>query len=171
MMMNPWLRKFVLTTHLVTSLGWLGTAAAYGGLVVAALRSSDPEEVRAAYLALAPLTWFAVVPFALASLLTGLVESLCTRWGLVRHYWVIYKLALTLFATTILLVNTRTVAALSQAAANAHGGEVFGLKGQLVHASLGMVVLLLTTVLGVYKPKGMTRYGWSRQHSQGGAEA
>jgi hypothetical protein len=165
------LRKFVLTTHLITSIGWLGTAAAYGGLVIAALRSSDADEVRAAYLALGPLTWFAIVPFALGSLFTGLVESLCTRWGLMRHYWVIYKFVLTLFATTVLFVNTRTVAALSQAAAHTHGADVFGLKGQLIHASLGVLVLLLTTLLGVYKPKGMTRYGWRKHHAPGGAEA
>jgi hypothetical protein len=27
-----------------------------------------------------------------------------------------------------------------------------------------MLVLLLTTVLGAYKPKGVTRYGWRKQH-------
>jgi hypothetical protein len=90
---------------------------------------------------------------------------------LVRHYWVIYKLVLTLFAITILLVNSQTVAELARAAAAAEGADVLGLKGQLVHSGLGMLVLLLTTVLGVYKPKGMTRYGWRKQHERQGVAA
>ena len=73
---------------------------------------------------------------------------------------------LTLFATAILLVNTRTISTLAQAARTADGGDLGSLKGQLVHASLGMLVLLLTTVIGVYKPKGVTRYGWRKQHER-----
>jgi hypothetical protein len=162
--MTPRLRKLMLTAHVVSSIGWFGAAAAYAGLVIAALRGGDAQTVRAAYLALAPITWFAIVPLALASLLTGLIQSLGTSWGLVRHYWVIYKLVLTIFATIILLVNTRTVSALAHAAATTNGADLGGLKGQLLHAGLGILVLLLTTVLGVYKPRGMTRYGWRKQH-------
>jgi hypothetical protein len=32
-----------------------------------------------------------------------------------------------------------------------------------LHAGLALLVLLVTTVLGVYKPRGMTRYGWRKQ--------
>jgi hypothetical protein len=162
--MSPQLRKLVLTTHVVTSVGWFGAAAAYAGLVLAALRSTEAHDVLAACLAIGPITWFAIVPLAVASLLTGLIQSLGTSWGVLRHYWVIYKLVLTLFATTILLENTQTVASLTRAAATVGGGNVSGLMGQLVHAGLGMLVLLMTTVLGVYKPRGMTRYGWRKQH-------
>jgi hypothetical protein len=165
MTMTPRLRKLVLTTHIVSSVGWFGAAAAYAALVIAVLRSAEAQQVRAVYLAIEPITWFAVVPLALASLLTGLIQSLGAPWGLVRHYWVIYKLVLTLFATTILLMNTQTVTALAHTAAATEGAELGGLKGQLLHASLGMLVLLLTTVLGVYKPQGMTRYGWRKQHA------
>src|SRR5262245_22357293 len=132
--MTPRLRKLMLTTHIVSSIGWFGAAAAYAGLVIAALRSSEAQAVRAAYLALGPITWFAIVPLAVTSLLTGLIQSLGTSWGLVRHYWVIYKLVLTAFATTILLLNTRSVSALARAAATAEGADLSGLKGQLLHA-------------------------------------
>lgn len=160
------LRKFLLLCHVVTSVGWFGAAAAYAGLVFAALWTSNAQEARAAVLSIAPVMWFAIVPLALASLLTGLIQSLATPWGVVRHYWVIYKLALTLLAITTLLLNTRTIATLVQAARAADGSDLSGMRGQLVHASLGMLVLLLTTVLGEYKPRGMTRYGWRKQHER-----
>jgi hypothetical protein len=35
----------------------------------------------------------------------------------------------------------------------------------VVHASGGLLVLLIPVVLSVYKPRGMTRYGWRRQHA------
>jgi hypothetical protein len=43
--------------------------------------------VRGAYLVMEPTVWFVLVSLALASLLTGLVQSLGTTWGLFRHYW------------------------------------------------------------------------------------
>ncbi len=62
--MPPALRKLALTAHVVSSVGWLGTAVAYLGLVVAALTSEDARLVRAAYLAMEAITWFAIVPLA-----------------------------------------------------------------------------------------------------------
>ena len=165
-MTSPRVRRLLLLCHVVSSVGWFGAAAAFAGLVFAALRTADAQVARAAVLSIEPIMRFAIVPLALASLLTGLIPSLATHWGLVRHYWVVYKLVLTLLATAILLVNTRTIAGLVQAARTAEGGDFGGLKRQLVHASLGMLVLLLTTVLGAYKPKGVTRYGWRKQHER-----
>jgi hypothetical protein len=166
MIMSAQLRKLMLTVHVASSVGWLGAAAAYGALVLAALGSSRGPLVRAAYLALEPMTWLAIVPLAMGSLLTGLVQSLGTSWGLVRHYWVVYKLVLTMFAATILLMNTRTVGALSRAAAAAQEVDLDGLKGQLLHCTLGILVLLVTTILGTYKPPGLTRYGWRKKYGE-----
>jgi hypothetical protein len=165
-MTGPRVRRLLLLCHVVSSVGWFGAAAAFAGLVFAALRTADAQVARAAVLSMEPIMWLAIVPLALASLLTGLIQSLATHWGLVRHYWVVYKLGLTLLATAILLVNTRTIAGLVAAARTAEGGDFDGLKRQLVHASLGMLVLLLTTVLGVYKPKGVTRHGWRKQNER-----
>lgn len=167
MMMTPPLRKLAFTAHIVVSVGWLGAAIAYAGLVVAALRSQDAQLVRAVYLAIQPMTWFAIVPLAFASLLTGLIQALGTPWGLFRHWWVVYKLVLTVVATLVLLGNTRTVAGLTALAVETGGADVDGLKGQLLHSGGGVLVLLLISVLAVYKPRGMTRHGWRKQHEQG----
>ena len=164
--MSPQFRKVALTAHVVTSVGWLGAAVAYAGIVVAALKSQDAQIVRATYLAIQPMTWFVIVPLAFAALLTSLVQSLGTSCGLFRHYWVIFKLALTVVAIAILLGNTRTVDGLTALARETAGADVHGLKGQLIHAGGGVVVLVLTTVLGVFKPRGMTRYGWRKQHEE-----
>ena len=45
-------------------------------------------------------------------------------------------------------------------------------KQLLVDSIAAIVALLLITVLGVYKPRGLTRYGWRKRHDgEAGADA
>ena len=103
---------------------------------------------------------------ALAALLTGLVISLGTPWGLFRHYWVLISLALTVLATAVLLLHMPDVSALADAARAADGADLGGLGGDLVHAGGGLLVLLVITGLNVYKPRGLTPYGWRKQQEE-----
>jgi hypothetical protein len=164
MIMAPGLRKFMLTVHLTLSVGWIGAVVAYLALGVSAVTSQDAQTVRAAWIAMELTGWFVIVPLALAALLTGLVMSLGTQWGLFRHYWVLITLVLTVFATTILLLHMPTVSFIADVAREADGAGLGGLGGDLFHAGVGLLVLLVITVLNVYKPRGMTPYGWRKQH-------
>lgn len=166
MIMTPGLRKFVLTAHVTCSVGWLGSVVAYLALVVAALSIQDAQMVRAAWMAMQVIGWFVIVPLALASLLIGLVNALGTPWGLFRHYWVLVKFLLTVFATIVLLLHMPTVSAFAGVAGEMHGASLGGLGGELLHAGGGLLVLLVTTTLSVYKPRGTTPYGWRKQHEE-----
>jgi hypothetical protein len=166
MAMTPGLRKFALTVHLTSSVGWIGAVVAYLALGVAAVTSQDAQTVRAAWVAMEVTGWAVIVPLALAALLTGLVMSLGTPWGLFRHYWVVITLALTILATTVLLVHMPTVSALADLAREADGADLGGLGGDLLHAGGGLLVLLVVTALNVYKPPGLTPYGWRKQHEE-----
>ena len=77
-------------------------------------------------------------------------------------YWVLVKFLLTVFATIILLLHMPTVSYFAGVAAKTDSANVFGLRGELIHAGGGLLVLLVITVLNVYKPRGMTRYGWRK---------
>jgi uncharacterized membrane protein len=79
MIMAPRLRKFALAAHIALSVGWIGAVAGYIALDVIAATSQSDETLRACYLAMGLITWYVIVPLALASLLTGLVMSLGTR--------------------------------------------------------------------------------------------
>ena len=166
MTMPPGLRKFALTVHLTTSVGWIGAVVAYLALGVSAVTSQDARTVRAAWIAMEVTGWFAIVPLALASLLTGLVMSLGTPWGLFRHYWVLITFVLTFLATGVLLLHMPTVSGLADVARAADGAALGGLGGDLVHAGGGLLVLLVITALNVYKPRGLTPYGWRKQHEE-----
>jgi hypothetical protein len=166
MTMTPPLRKFALSAHLTFSVGWIGAVVAYLGLGVAARTSQDAQTVRAAYLAMELTASFVIVPLAFATLLTGLVMSLGTKWGLFRHYWTLISLLLTMIATLVLLVETRTISYFADIAADPRtsSDELRALGSTLVHSVGGTVVLLVNMWLNVYKPRGLTPYGRRTLH-------
>ena len=166
MIMTPGLRRFALTVHLTSSVGWIGAVAAYLALGVSAVASQDAQTVRAAWIAMELTGWFVIVPLALAALLTGLVMSLGTPWGLFRHYWVLISLVLTILSAVVLVLHMPTVSALAGVAREADSPHLGGLGGDLFHAGGGLLVLLAITVLNVYKPQGLTPYGWRQQHAE-----
>jgi hypothetical protein len=166
MTMPPGLRKFVLAVHLIFSVGWIGAVVAYLALGVSAVTSQDAQSVRAAWIAIELTGWFVIVPLAIAALLTGLVMSLGTPWGLFRHYWVLITLGLTVFTNIILLLHMPSVSSLADVAREADGADLGGLGGDFLHAGGGLLVLLVITVLNVYKPRGLTLYGWRKQQEE-----
>jgi hypothetical protein len=167
MTMTPGLRRLALTAHVTFSVGWLGTIVVFLALAVVGLTSSDAQTVRGAYLVMEPAAWFVLVPLAFASLVTGLFQSLGTTWGLFRHYWVLAKLVINLFSTIVLLLYMETFSFMAGVASDPDADlGVVRNASPLLHASAALVLLLVATVLAVYKPRGMTRYGRRKQREQ-----
>ncbi len=165
--MSTQLRKLALAVHLTVSVGWVGAVVAYIALGIAADTTRDEQTVRAAWIAMDVMGWYAIVPLAIASFLTGLVMALGTKWGLVRHYWVMFSLVMTAFSTVILLLHMPTVSSTAAVARTADGERLYALGGDLFHPSVGLVILLLVLFLNIYKPRGMTRYGQRKQRQDG----
>lgn len=163
------LRKAGLTIHVVSSVGWLGGVVAFLALAVAGVAVDDPATVRSVYVAMEVLGVAVLVPLSLASFASGLAQSLGTSWGLLRHYWVIVKLAMTVLATVILLLYLPTLRLLDAAARSpspADDQRLLPSPSPVLHAGGAVAVLLIAAVLSVYKPKGLTPYGWRKQQEQ-----
>jgi hypothetical protein len=159
-MMPPAWRRFTFTTHITASIGWVGAVLTFLALATIGFTSDDQAQVRGAYLLMAPAAWFVLVPLAHASLLSGIALSLGTPWGLFRHYWVVLKLGITLFATAILLIYMGTFRQMAGVAADPVADlAVVRDASPVVHAVLALILLMVATVLGIYKPLGMTAYG------------
>lgn len=164
-MMTPGARKLVLTAHVTTSLAWFGAVAGFLALAIAGLTNANGLVVRGAYLSMDLVNRFAIVPFCFASLVTGIVQSLGTPWGLVRHYWVLVKLFVTVVSTAVLMLHTRLIGYAAQIALEPAftGTDLGRLRAQLAaDAGAALVVLLFATVLAVYKPRGVTPFGQRR---------
>jgi len=167
--MTSGLRKFVLTAHIAASVGWFGAVAGFLALALAGLASPDAQLVRAAYPTMAVIGRSVIVPLSFASLVTGVVQSLSSTWGLFRHYWVVAKLLINILATAVLLEHMQPVNHLSRVAAETPLtlAGLSRLRVQVVaDAGLALLVLLMATTLAVYKPRGLTPYGWRKQHQR-----
>lgn len=172
--LSPKARKLLLTAHVASSVASIGAVASFLALSVAGLLTSDHQLMFVCYRAAKLITWAVIVPLVVASLITGLVSSLATKWGLIRYYWVVTKLCLTVFLVGVVLLQTAPISLVVDLAAI---GEALGSGGQfsqlrisiVLHAAGGLFVLLLNTVLGIYKPSGVTRYGWRKQQESSGS--
>ena len=88
--------------------------------------------------------------------LTGLLMSLGTTWGLVRHYWVLIALFLTTLALGVLLLHMPTVTQTAELARTMTEAEAVTLEGDIVHPAVGIGILVVVAVLNIYKPRGQT---------------
>ncbi len=164
---RPRLRKLVLTAHVTSSVGWLGAVAGFLALAVVGLSSQDDRTVRGAYLVMEVAAGFVLVPFAFASLLTGLVQSLGTEWGLFRHYWVVFKLLMNVFASIVLLLYMQTLSYLAGVASDSSADlGVVRNPSPVLHAGAALLLLLVAVTLSVYKPRGLTPYGMRQQRQR-----
>jgi hypothetical protein len=162
--MGPALRKTVLTTHIVTSVGWLGATLGILALAVAGVHNADVGSLSHVYHGTELIWRFVVLPCSLAALVTGLAAALGSPWGLFKHYWVLTKFLITAAAIALLLLHTRTMlpalmaqatdaSPLAHSARSHHAG--MDPKTHLVVAAAGTTLLLLfTTILSVFKPWG-----------------
>ncbi|MBY5814591.1 hypothetical protein HFN60_02815 [Rhizobium leguminosarum] len=167
MIMPQGIRKVALVVHVASSVGSLGAVAAFLALAIIGLAGQDDRLVRSTYVAADVLARVVIVPLVMASFLSGLVQSLGTAWGLFRHYWVLVKFLLNLLVVVVLLLQVKGIVYLGVASLESimSNSDQLDLRRSLViHAAGGLVVLLVTTALSVYKPRGMTRYGWRRHH-------
>ena len=163
MVLSTTTRKALLSLHVLSSIGWVGAVLVYLALGIAAVTSSDTTLIRSAYVAMDWAAWVVLVPLALASLGTGLVQSLATSWGLFRHYWVIFKLGITLVATAVLVTYTGTLEAYADVATRETFSpsdlELLRSPSVVVHSTGALILLSIATLLAVYKPTGLTRRG------------
>ncbi|MEO6260410.1 MAG: DUF2269 domain-containing protein [Thermoanaerobaculia bacterium] len=159
MILSPFARKSALIAHIVTSAGWIGAVVLYLALALTGLTSPIVRLVGAAYLAMDVAVRFVIIPLSFGSLLSGLVMSLGTAWGLFRHYWVIFKLILNVFAVTVLLMYTQSIVWAANLAMNQSLSQkdLALLKDptHVIHTIGALVILLTATTLSVFKPRGV----------------
>lgn len=153
-------RKAALTTHICTSVGWLGVDVVLAVFVLTAALSTDPLVIGASYYGIAIFAVWAKLPLGVLSLVSGVLLGWGTKYGLVRYWWVAVKLVLNL----VLVLLTATLLRSSVDASRTYGEQV--LTGQVVlnppeeliyPVIVSPSALLFAIVLSVYKPWGRVR--------------
>ncbi len=147
----PW-RKALLTLHVVSSVGWLGADMVLLTLSIAGRNGADPAVV---YPAIGLVGSALLVPISVLSWLVGVVSGLVTRWGVLRHWWVVVKLGVTTILTTLVLFalwpGLREATELGAALPQETRDQL------LIAPSVSFVALVALTAISAYKPWGRTR--------------
>lgn len=159
--MRPRARKIWLTLHVGVSVGWLGAGL---GLVVLALVGATTTDLalrHSSYELMQTFDLTLVIPLTLLSIITGLVMSLGTQWGLIKHWWVLIKFGISL---AIVVVATAWESSVVRGLATDTGADpavaAAGRDWQLVGCLIGFVIALWVAVtLSISKPGGRTSRG------------
>ncbi|MFB6849354.1 DUF2269 domain-containing protein [Streptomyces sp. NPDC056373] len=154
-------RRAVLVVHVVISASWLGLSLGLLALGTTAASTGSAVTVEASVRAMKLFADLLLIPVALLTLLSGLVLSLGTVWGLARYRWVYTKFWLTL-ATTTATVFVLRPAVNSAVTAVAAGGPLPDAGDVLFGPVVSLSAYVFMTVISVLKPWGKTRRGHRR---------
>ncbi|MER7013783.1 hypothetical protein ABT324_20390 [Saccharopolyspora sp. NPDC000359] len=150
-------RKALLTAHLLAAAAWFGIDLALGTLVVTALVTDSPQTAGAALQAVGIFAVWPMFGASLVCLASGAVLGLGTKYGLLRYWWVVVKLAINVLFSVLIVVALRP--GLNQAAdlgARLAAGDTstavpLNLLGPV---SVAPTLLLTAYLLSVFKPWG-----------------
>jgi hypothetical protein len=141
----PQARRALLVLHVLSSVAVAGNAATI--LVIALGSDGSRGEYR-----LMPLLANTVgLPLVVVALVTGVLGGLFSPWGLFRHGWVVVKLILLVVVLGCGVFVLRPALARLAIEPGAGTAWVTGVVGDCVPLAL----LTLSTVLSVFKPKGI----------------
>jgi hypothetical protein len=145
--LSPSLRRAVLTTHIVLSVGLLGDCAVLLATAIRASATGDTQLAASAYELMSMFSLVFGIPLSFGSLATGLVLGLGTSWGVLRHRWVTTKL---LLIVSVILVGALVIGPSEAAMVDGRGGRETVL---IVAAAYQVLALCVATGLSVYKPR------------------
>ncbi|QCX77756.1 hypothetical protein C9F11_20610 [Streptomyces sp. YIM 121038] len=151
-------RRATLVVHVAASAGWLGLTLGLLALATAAITTDSHPTIEASVRAMKVFTDWLVLPLALLTLLSGLLLSLGTSWGLARHRWVYTKFWLTLATTAASTFALRP--GINEAVATVSAGDALASSTDLIMGPIvSLSAYLFMTVISVLKPWGPTRRG------------
>ncbi len=163
----PAWRKGLLVLHIISGIGWMGVDIALFILLITARTSDNALLVVSGFNAIRMIVPLAVPPLSLSILVTGVLLGLGTNWGLLRYWWVLVKLCLSLIMTMLVFtslvpgVNAIALLDLTTVSAGTVRAGLGDLPTQLMFPPVVSFLMLGTaTVLSVYKP--WRRTPWSQ---------
>jgi hypothetical protein len=154
--LSPGPRKWLVAAHTLVGVGWFGIVLAKLVLEIVAGSTGDLSLARAGFVFASALDRELFPQAAVMTLVTGVVLSLATPWGLFKYWWIVVKLALTVavIATGVAFVGAWAEKGIVAAA----DGDVAAVSIRLIGAAVVHLLMLgAATVISVLKPWGQIR--------------
>ncbi|HZS21367.1 MAG TPA: hypothetical protein VFA63_10305 [Pseudonocardiaceae bacterium] len=142
-------RAIVRAVHVLASIGWFGLVVVMLVLSAAALTTDGGPSPHFPYQLMDQIASPMIPITAVATLVTGVALSVATPWGLLRHWWIVVKLVLTL--AVIMTGASLTGSWILQASAGPTTPARWLLVGG---AAVHLLMLASAMIISVDKPWG-----------------
>lgn len=154
-------KKWLLSLHILFAAIMLGTSVTFLILSITAVSTKDSGLVLSCYKAMHVLSETSVRASVIGTIVTGILLSLWTHWGLVKYYWIIAKEVLTLVAVILgpigmyiwTLQGISLLTDVGVEGAN-QGAYVVNTISLFIGIGLQIISLIAMYLLSVFKPWG-----------------
>ena len=133
--------------HIVVSVALLGDCLGLLAIAVRASTIDDPALAAESYRTMEMFSTSFGIPLSVATLITGIVLGVGSRWGVFRSGWVAAKLVLII---SVMAVGALVIGMGEEQMLNGSGGAETRL---IVGAAYQVAALVAATALSVYKPR------------------
>lgn len=100
-------KRWLLSAHLLCTAVWLGASFCSLAFNITALFTTDPHVLNTIAVFTGTLDYTIIRGGAGGTLITGVLLSVLTQWGLVRFYWINAKELLSILCVTVDLIAIR----------------------------------------------------------------
>ncbi|MDD9265538.1 hypothetical protein ACFPES_00690 [Paenibacillus sp. GCM10023248] len=159
-------KKWLLSLHLLFAAIMLGTSVTFLILSITAASTEDSGLLLACYKAMHVLSATSVRASVIGTIVTGVLLSLWTHWGLVKYYWIIAKEVLSAIAILLgpigmYMWTLRGISYLTDTGVGAadQGAYVVNTISLFIGIGLQIASLVAMFLLSVFKPWGKRRKG------------
>lgn len=164
------MRKVILTVHVAIAVGWLGLVMGMSAMMASAAITESATHQAAMYRSLGMLDDLFLGMTSMFTLISGILVSSGTKWGLMRRTWVVTKffttMGLMLFGFSVIHPLIIRANELVESGAPVRGGELDSVGWAMTASSVvALLALVFMTTLSTYKPWGMTRWGRRAQRA------
>ena len=153
-------RQTLQILHYISSVGWLGVGFAQLTLNLVALLTGSPSLRHDAHEMTHIFDRTILTALSLAAATTGILLAVRTPWGLLRHWWIVVKLTLTvgLIITIPIWVGGWNLQAITATAGGSVDPGYPTVRAELLGSSITIVgTLIVITIISVVKPWGRIR--------------
>jgi len=152
-------QRLLKSIHIVVAGLWLSCVILLAVMPIIAKNMASGDELFMYNYIYHFIDMYALTPAAMATLVTGLVFSLFTRWGFVRHGWIVYKwivtLAIIISGTFYLGPMVTRLLEISDVSRLAALRDEYYIRGATIGAWAGIInslLLIVAVFFSVYKP-------------------
>ncbi|WHZ05677.1 hypothetical protein QNH48_14040 [Neobacillus sp. YX16] len=149
-------KKWWLSAHILFSAIWLGVTVTFLILSISVLMTNDSQVIKAYYTSMLQMEQTAGRASLIGTVITGLILSLFTKWGLFKFYWIITKEILTFICMVLgfICIYYWTINGIHLSEQSISDQFIANHYQLMVWIIIQVILLAILFIISVFKPWG-----------------